>query len=44
MFAAEIRPKRVHHMRQSTHWRRGLAEMVVKVNGAPCEVWRAVDH
>ena len=33
MFAAEIRRKRVEAMRQFTHWRWHLDEMVVKING-----------
>lgn len=43
-FAAEIRRKRVHHMRQFTHWRWHLDEMVVTVNGEYRYLWRAVDH
>jgi putative transposase len=33
MFAAEIRRKRVQHMRQFTHWRWHLDEVYVKING-----------
>ncbi len=44
MFAAEIRRKRVHSMRQFTHWRWHMDEMVVRVNGERCYLWRAVDH
>jgi len=33
MFAAGIRRKRVHRMRQFTHWRWHLDEMFVKING-----------
>jgi putative transposase len=44
MFAGEIRGKRVQAMRQHTHWRWHLDEMVVKVNGQKRYLWRAVDH
>ena len=44
MFAAEMRRKRVHHMRQFTHWRWRLDEMYVKINGEMRCLWRAVDH
>ena len=44
MFAAEIRRKRVHRMRQFTHWRWQLDEMFVKINGEMKYLWRAVDH
>ena len=44
MFAGEIRKKRVQAMRQHTHWRWHLDEMVVKVNGEKRYLWRAVDH
>ena len=44
MFAAEIRRKRVHHMRQFTHWRWHLDEVYVKINGQMHYLWRAVDH
>jgi transposase-like protein len=44
MFAAEIRRKRVHRMRQFTHWRWHLDEMFVKINGEMKYLWRAVDH
>jgi putative transposase len=33
MFAAEIRRKRVQHMRHFTHWRWHLDEVYVKING-----------
>jgi putative transposase len=36
MFAGEIRRRRVQAMRQHTHWRWHLDEMVVKVNGKKC--------
>lgn len=44
MFAGEIRKKRVQAMRQHTHWRWHLDEMVVKVSGQRSYLWRAVDH
>ena len=34
MFAAEIRRKRVDHIRTYTHWRWHLDEVFVKINGA----------
>ena len=44
MFAAEIRKKRVTHMRGYPQWRFHLDEVFVKVNGKLCYLWRAVDH
>ena len=44
MFAGEIRRKRVHHMRQFTHWKWHLDEVYVKINGEMHYLWRAVDH
>src|SRR5271165_4443083 len=44
MFAAEIRKKRVAHMRRYPQWRWHLDEVFVKVNGKLCYLWRAVDH
>jgi putative transposase len=44
MFAAEIRRKRVDHMRAYTHWRWHLDEVFVKINGEKHYLWRAVDH
>ena len=44
MFAAEIRRRRVEHMRPFTHWRWHLDEVFVKVNGETRYLWRAVDH
>jgi len=44
MFAAEIRRKRVEHMRAFTHWRWHLDEIYVKINGEMRYLWRAVDH
>ena len=44
MFAAEIRKRRVSHMRGYPQWRRHLDEAFVKVNGKLRYLWRAVDH
>ena len=44
MFAAEIRKRRVAHMRTYLQWRWRLDEVFVKVNGKLCYLWRAVDH
>ena len=44
MFAAEIRKKRVAHMRGYAHWRWHLDEVFVKISGKLCYLWRAVDH
>ena len=44
MFAAEIRKKRVGHMRSYTHWRWRLDEVYVRINGEMHYLWRAVDH
>src|SRR3984957_11501462 len=44
MFAAEIRKRRVAHMRGYPQWRWHLDEVFVKVNGRLCYLWRAVDH
>ena len=44
MFAAEIRKKRVQHMRTYTHWKWHLDEVYVKVGGEMRYLWRAVDH
>ncbi len=44
MFAAEIRKKRVTHVRSYPQWRWHLDEVFVKVNGKLCYLWRAVDH
>ena len=44
MFAAEIRKKRVAHMRAYPQWRWHLDEAFVKINGKLCYLWRAVDH
>jgi putative transposase len=44
MLAAEIRKRRVAHMRGYPQWRWHLDEVFVKVNGKLCYLWRAVDH
>ena len=44
MFAAEIRKKRVAHLRSFPQWRWHLDEVFVKINGKFCYLWRAVDH
>src|SRR5260370_35642702 len=44
MFAAEIRKRRVAHMRGYPQWRWHLDEAFVEVNGKLCYLWRAVDH
>src|SRR5208337_3493152 len=44
MFAAEIRKKRVAHIRGYPQWRWHLDEVFVKVNGKLRYLWRAVDH
>ena len=44
MFAAEIRKRRVAHMRGYPQWRWHLDEAFVKVNGKLCYLWRALDH
>src|SRR5665811_1971294 len=44
IFAAEIRKKRVAHLRGYPQWRWHLDEVFVKVNGKLCYLWRAVDH
>ena len=43
-FAAEIRRKRVDHMRAYTHWRWHPDEVIVQINGENHYLWRAVDH
>jgi putative transposase len=44
VFAAEIRRRRVCHMRGFRHWRWHLDEVYVKVGGKQRYLWRAVDH
>jgi putative transposase len=43
VFAADIRKRRVAHMRGYPQWRWHLDEAFVKVNGRLCYLWRAVD-
>ena len=43
-FVAEIRKRRVAHLRGYPQWRWHLDEVFVKVNGKLCYLWRAVDH
>jgi len=44
LFAAEIRRKRVQHLRAHSNWQWHLDEVIVKVNGETHYLWRAVDH
>jgi putative transposase len=44
VFAAEIRKRRVAHMRSYPQWRWHLDEVFVKINGKLHYLWRAVDH
>ena len=44
IFTAEIRKRRVAHMRGYPQWRWHLDEVFVKVNSKLCYLWRAVDH
>ena len=44
MFAAEIRKRRVAHMRGYPQWRWHVDEAFVKIKGRLCYLWRAVDH
>jgi len=44
MFAAGIAKKRAAHMRGLTQWCWRLDEVLAKVNGELCCLWRAVDH
>jgi putative transposase len=44
LFAADVRRQRVRDMRNFTHWRWHLDEMVVRLNGEYVYLWRAVDH
>jgi len=41
MFAAEIRKRRIAGMK-SSHWRRHLDEIFMKINGAGHYLWRAL--
>ena len=44
MFAADIRRRRVNHVRSFRHWRWHFDEVFVKINGETHYLWRAVDH
>jgi putative transposase len=44
MFAAEIRRKRVQHLRDHSNWQWHLGKVFVKINGETHYLWRAVDH
>src|SRR5450631_1934575 len=44
MFAAEIWKRRTAQMRGYPQWRWHLDEVFVKINGALCYLWRAVDN
>jgi putative transposase len=44
MFAGEIRKRRVAQMCSRLQWRWHLDEVIVKVSGRLCYLWRAVDH
>ena len=41
MFAADIRRRRVNHMRGFRHWRWHLDEVFVKINGERHYLWRS---
>ena len=44
MFAAEIRRKRVQHLRAHSNWQWHLDEVFVTINGERHYLWCAVDH
>ncbi len=44
VFARMIRKRRPHALRQITHWRWHLDEMLVKIAGETYYLWRAIDH
>ena len=44
MFAAEIRKRRITQIRSYPQWQWHLDEVVVKINGKFCYLWRAVDY
>ena len=44
MFAAEIRKRRVQHLRAHSNWQWHLDEVFVIINGETHYLWRAVDH
>ena len=43
-FARPIRQKRTRQMRSYIQWRWHVDKVVVKINGEPYDLWRAVDH
>ena len=44
IFAADIKRKRIQHMRAHSNWKWHLDEVFVKINGETHYLWRAVDH
>ena len=44
MFAAELRRKRIDHLRAFSNWQWHVDEVFVKINGEHHYLWRAVDH
>jgi putative transposase len=44
LFAAEVRRKRVQHLRTHSNWKWHLDEVFVKIHGETHYLWRAVDH
>lgn len=44
MFAAEVRRKRIDHLRTFSNWQWHVDELFVKTNGERHYLWRAVDH
>ena len=44
IFAAEIRKRRIHQVRDYSNWQWHLDEVFVQINGETHYLWRAVDH
>ena len=44
LFAAEIRKRRIHQVRDYSNWQWHLDEVFVQINGETHYLWRAVDH
>jgi len=44
MFAAEVRRKRIDHLRAFSKWRWHVDEVFIKINGERHYLWHAVDH
>ena len=44
LFAAEIRKRRIHQVRDYSNWQWHLDEVFVRINGETHYLWRAVDH